>query len=777
MIGLGDRIGASCGQSHARRIKRLIGFARYQTPAVALAILAVLWISLPGAYAAGDGSSQPTWSLASVQGRWSSGDCRAKYYDYGINGNEAHFRDQTGALDIERITDVRKNGFSAVTVSSSSSSSIGTRWNYTFNGNQVRIEDVSTRRQFVQTRCSPISQQVAAVGSVSDDMQEKIPGGFVKTITRQSAGQTTLDKQLSANGVMLELTGPPLQHYRLTVNGAKLEQMDGFPRFQGVYGSYVLLEEGTGGTACPSLYRVIDLSGTIPTLTSQFGSCSDLPIVTLTANGLRVVTPAMSGPISQTVLISGGRVTKCRTTDINTCEPSAGSLAAASRLPIDESTVLQRTTLAAPSTAPPLVAGPATRLGTIGYGSRAGMEVSIVSAAGIDTEHVVVRTKHTRENAISFCRDYVQNVTEKCISQELAVPLKVEITANCKTGDFSDFHGESFRFLSANHDPRTNDMAELAIMHVATGEIADGSSASGYPVNRDIFRVLCPTRFDGATEDAKNDPEKRAPMAAAGKTLQDRRLVEIRAGKASGLAILRTAATNGGLCTNLAWEPLFAHDSDHAFILQNHPEIKPPFTPTSIALMSLNMMSVLLSEGEECNYVMLSSSDLVNILRVMDQRDSTYSLLYWFDKAGAEKVDLNREAGLTTVRPATKEEKEQYLSESYQYRHAVISEYLKIIAIYRSYLAEAGRTMPVDFSDDCNKAVAEVRLTKEYPGQGLLGNASVARANAAVLWSAAYSCQHLASIACHNPDNPDPSCGGASVRNAIDKPLPPWDGN
>ena len=205
-----------------------------------------------------------------------------------------------------------KNGFSAVTVSSSSSSSIGTRWNYTFNGNQVRIEDVSTRRQFVQTRCSPIHQQVAAVGSVSDDMQEKIPGGFVKTITRQSAGQTTLDKQLSANGVMLELTGPPLQHYRLTVNGAKLEQMDGFPRFQGVYGSYVLLEEGTGGTACPSLYRVIDLSGTIPTLTSQFGSCSDLPIVTLTANGLRVVTPAMSGPISQTVLISGGRVTKCR---------------------------------------------------------------------------------------------------------------------------------------------------------------------------------------------------------------------------------------------------------------------------------------------------------------------------------------------------------------------------------------------------------------------------------------------------------------------------------
>ena len=31
MFGLGDRIGQSCGQSHARQIERLTGFARYQT--------------------------------------------------------------------------------------------------------------------------------------------------------------------------------------------------------------------------------------------------------------------------------------------------------------------------------------------------------------------------------------------------------------------------------------------------------------------------------------------------------------------------------------------------------------------------------------------------------------------------------------------------------------------------------------------------------------------------------------------------------------------------
>jgi hypothetical protein len=68
-----------------------------------------------------------------------------------------------------------------------------------------------------------------------------------------------------------------------------------------------------------------------------------------------------------------------------------------------------------------LASGPAIASGTIGYGSRVGMEVSVISVQGLNTSHAVIHTKHTRENAIAFCRDYVGKVTDDCIRQELAV--------------------------------------------------------------------------------------------------------------------------------------------------------------------------------------------------------------------------------------------------------------------------------------------------------------------------------------------------------------------
>ncbi len=37
--------------------------------------------------------------------------------------------------------------------------------------------------------------------------------------------------------------------------------------------------------------------------------------------------------------------------------------------------------------------------GSIYYGSRAGMEVTVVGVSGIGTTHAVIRVKHTRENA------------------------------------------------------------------------------------------------------------------------------------------------------------------------------------------------------------------------------------------------------------------------------------------------------------------------------------------------------------------------------------------
>lgn len=39
---------------------------------------------------------------------------------------------------------------------------------------------------------------------------------------------------------------------------------------------------------------------------------------------------------------------------------------------------------------------------TLGYGSRAGMEVDIISTSGLDTEKAVVHRKHSRANATAF---------------------------------------------------------------------------------------------------------------------------------------------------------------------------------------------------------------------------------------------------------------------------------------------------------------------------------------------------------------------------------------
>jgi len=122
------------------------------------------------------------------------------------------------------------------------------------------------------------------------------------------------------------------------------------------------------------------------------------------------------------------------------------------------------------------------------------MEVSGISAEGLDTSRALIRTKHTRENAIAFCRDYALAVTEECIREELARPLNDVVTANCITGEFTNFYGERHRFLGLKIRSSDFDLAKYAIMNLATRKIADGSSSSGYPVNIEIFRVLCPAR-------------------------------------------------------------------------------------------------------------------------------------------------------------------------------------------------------------------------------------------------------------------------------------------
>ena len=73
----------------------------------------------------------------------------------------------------------------------------------------------------------------------------------------------------------------------------------------------------------------------------------------------------------------------------------------------------------------------------------------------------------------------------------LSVRLNDVITADCSKRVFTDFYGEKYQFPGKN--PRASkSKAAYLLMNLRTHEMADGSSASGYDVNMDIFRALCP---------------------------------------------------------------------------------------------------------------------------------------------------------------------------------------------------------------------------------------------------------------------------------------------
>lgn len=140
-----------------------------------------------------------------------------------------------------------------------------------------------------------------------------------------------------------------------------------------------------------------------------------------------------------------------------------------------------------------LAASSAKAAGKIYYGSRAGMTVTVRSMSDLDTSHAVILTDHTRDDAVAFCRDYERQepVTDNCIRQELSARLNDSIRADCPRGVFTDFYGGKYQFRGNNPGARNSGTAYI-VMNLRTHEIADGSSASGYDVNLDIFRALCP---------------------------------------------------------------------------------------------------------------------------------------------------------------------------------------------------------------------------------------------------------------------------------------------
>lgn len=125
----------------------------------------------------------------------------------------------------------------------------------------------------------------------------------------------------------------------------------------------------------------------------------------------------------------------------------------------------------------------ATHAETLAYGTRAGMDVTVVKKSNIGTAHAKILTRHTRANATAYCRDYVGKVTERCIADELKVKLLPEISADCKTGKFNTLYGYRYRLLGPNpqYDPNGGS-TEYLLVEQGSSEPLDGSGASSYDV-------------------------------------------------------------------------------------------------------------------------------------------------------------------------------------------------------------------------------------------------------------------------------------------------------
>ncbi|WP_245515490.1 hypothetical protein [Rhizobium deserti] len=128
---------------------------------------------------------------------------------------------------------------------------------------------------------------------------------------------------------------------------------------------------------------------------------------------------------------------------------------------------------------------------SIYYGSRAGMHLTTVSKSGIGTASAVIVVKHTPKDAKAYCVGYEQDNSMACVKRAMAeVKVGDRVTGNCRKATWTDIYGQSFAFEGAMKSAET--FVDYAVRDLKSGEILDGSSASGYPVQLTIFQQLCP---------------------------------------------------------------------------------------------------------------------------------------------------------------------------------------------------------------------------------------------------------------------------------------------
>ncbi|MBI2715562.1 MAG: hypothetical protein HYX37_14100 [Rhizobiales bacterium] len=168
----------------------------------------------------------------------------------------------------------------------------------------------------------------------------------------------------------------------------------------------------------------------------------------------------------------------------------------------------------------------------IAFGSRAGMEITVVSKQGIGTVQAVIRARLTAENAKRYCDNYVRDSSQRCIEEFLSnTRLADSITANCESGTFTTFYGEKFQFLGKSLTP--DSMAAYVVRNLKDNSTLDGSSASGLSYNMDQFNALCPGRSTIAMKQMPPTVQPKSDTQKINRELQQCLLPEAQYGKYS----------------------------------------------------------------------------------------------------------------------------------------------------------------------------------------------------------------------------------------------------
>ncbi len=115
----------------------------------------------------------------------------------------------------------------------------------------------------------------------------------------------------------------------------------------------------------------------------------------------------------------------------------------------------------------------------------------ILSKEGINSALAVIHAIRGHDGAVQFCRQYGKDYSKSCIDEN-STGKKETISADCHSGKFVDFSGNHFQFMGKNKHKTDDNITKYMIKYLKTGEILDGSGASGYDVAIGIFSSLCP---------------------------------------------------------------------------------------------------------------------------------------------------------------------------------------------------------------------------------------------------------------------------------------------